>query len=216
MMRPFKHLHYKFSLPELPYAFDALNPYIETQIMELHYTKHHQAYIDNLDKALETHPDMQQYSLFELLSDRQHLPTSIRDAVRNNGGGHLNHSMFWQLMKPNTTNEIRLPRGRVAQEIIKHFGSFEAFKHQFEDQAKKVFGSGWAWLCVDNQGTLLINKTANQDNPISLDMTPIMGLDVWEHAYYLQYFNRRADYIQAWWYLINWDQVEENFLEITE
>lgn len=209
-------MHYKYFLPELEYSFDALNPYIDTKIMELHYTKHHQTYIDNLNAALEHHPELQQYSLFELIRDFKTLPEDCRETIRNNGGGHLNHSMFWKFMQPNKSGQIPLPQGKLLEDINKYFGTFQDFQQQFNNAAKQVFGSGWAWLCVDNFGKLVVSKTSNQDNPISQGFMPILGLDVWEHAYYLQYFNKRVDYIQAWWYLVNWDHVSENYQEIKE
>lgn len=210
-MNEFKDLKYRFDLPDMPYAYDALNPYIETQIMELHHDKHHRAYVNNLNLALDSIPELKGKSLFELVKNWQTLPESCRQAVRNNGGGHMNHTMFWELMIKNGGG---IPKGKVGQEIVKIFGSLEAFKNQFDTAAKTVFGSGWAWLSLDNSGKLVITKTQNQDNPITEGLHPIMGLDVWEHAYYLQYFNRRADYIEAWWHVINWEKVEENYLEL--
>ncbi len=200
-----------FILPKLPYTFGALEPYIDALTMEIHHDKHHQAYIDNLNKALEGHADLQNKSLEYLLTNLGQLPESIRVAVRNNAGGDFNHTMFWPLMKKDGGGE---PKGKVGQAIVKKFDHFDAFKEQFNVKAKSVFGSGWAWLCLDQKGDLLITSTANQDNPISMNLVPIMGLDVWEHAYYLKYQNRRPDYINAWWYVINWDQVEENYRKV--
>ena len=197
-----------YSFSQLPYAYDALEPFISRTIMELHHTKHHQAYINGLNNALEKHPTLLNVPLVELLKDLNQVPDEIRIAVRNHGGGVENHSFFWELMKPQGANQ---PRGIVGQLIKKQFGTIEAFKNQFETAAKGCFGSGWAWLSLDTNGELVVSITANQDSPYSVGLNPLMGLDVWEHAYYLQYFNRRADYISAWWNILNWDQVEENY-----
>lgn len=193
-----------FTLPKLDYAYDALEPYIDAKTMELHYTKHHQTYIDNLNAALKDYPELQQKTLEELLTNLSALPEKIRTAVQNNGGGHLNHSEFWHWLNKAGGK----PGGKVHEEIIKAFGSFEAFKEQFSAAAKSRFGSGWAWLSFDKSGTIVISSTANQDTPVSQGMAPILGLDVWEHAYYLKYQNRRVDYIEAWWHVVNWDYVE--------
>lgn len=201
-------------LPPLPYAYDALEPYIDAQTMEIHHTKHHQTYINNLSAALEKHPEYKTHSLEDVLKNLSQLPEDIRTAVRNNGGGHYNHTLFWQIMKPNATSE---PNGLIAQEIKKIFGAFSAFQEIFNAQAKSVFGSGWSWLSVDNKsGKLVVSGLPNQDSPFSYDQTPIMGLDVWEHAYYLKYQNKRPDYISAWWHVINWDMVEENYRAVIE
>lgn len=200
-----------YKLPPLPYAFDALEPYIDAKTMEVHYTKHHQKYIDELNAALKNYPELQNKSLHELLKDLNKVPEEIRTSVRNNGGGTENHDMFWPLMTPNEGKDLK---GEIRNEIIKVFGSFDAFKEQFTKAAKGVFGSGWAWLCLDKNGKLLITSTHNQDNPISQNLAPILGLDVWEHAYYLKYQNRRPDYIEAWWHVVNWPQVEENYQKI--
>jgi len=197
----------------LPYAFDALEPHIDTMTMEVHYNKHYQGYINKLNAALEGNIELQNTPLEQMLAHLNALPADIATAVRNNGGGTLNHTMFWTLMKPNGGGD---PKGKVAEVIKQTFGSFEAFKEQFNATAKTVFGSGWAWLSVDKNGKLVISSTINQDTPLSQGMTPIMGLDVWEHAYYLKYQNRRPDYINAWWHVINWDQVEENYRAIVE
>jgi len=203
-----------FKLPQLPYAFDALEPYIDTMTMEIHYTKHHQGYVNNLNKALEAYPALQQKSLHELLTGLDALPADIRTAVRNNAGGDANHSMFWTIMQKNGGGQ---PKGQVAQQINKTFGSFEAMQEQFNNTAKTVFGSGWAWLSVGKDGKLVISSTPNQDTPVSAgNMSPILGLDVWEHAYYLKYQNKRPDYINSWWHVINWDQVEENYRTVIE
>jgi len=200
-----------FKLPELPYAYDALEPYIDARTMEIHYTKHHQTYIDNLNAALKEHPELQAKSLSDLLSDLNALPEKIRTAVRNNGGGDYNHTFFWPLM---TKNALPGPIEKSVQAITKTFGSFEEFQKQFNDAAKSRFGSGWAWLVVNKQGDLQITSTANQDCPISDGLAPVLGLDVWEHAYYLKYQNKRVDYIQAWWNVVNWQHVEDNFRKI--
>lgn len=195
-----------FVLPPLPYAFDALEPHIDAKTMEIHHDKHHAAYVNNLNAALKDLPDAQKKSLEDLLLSLDSLPESIRTAVRNNGGGHYNHSLFWKMMKPNSGG---MPQGSLAKAIDTTFGSFDKFKEQFNDAAKKVFGSGWAWLCVDKNGKLIIHPEPNQDAPIMHGFTPVLGLDVWEHAYYLKYQNRRPDYIGAWWNVVNWDFAQE-------
>jgi Fe-Mn family superoxide dismutase len=196
-----------FTLPKLPYEFGALEPYIDAMTMEIHHDKHHQAYVDNLNKALEKFPEWQGKSLETLLTSLERVPESIRTAVRNNAGGDFNHSAFWLMLKKNGGGE---PQGLVGQEIKKEFGSFVAFKEQFNAAAKSVFGSGWAWLVIIPNGQYKIMTTPNQDNPIMQGLQPILGLDVWEHAYYLKYQNRRPDYINAWWHVINWEQVQQN------
>lgn len=196
-----------YELPKLPYSYDALEPYIEKEIMELHHLKHQQAYVDGLNAALVLHQNLQQKPLKKLLENLNLIPEDIKTAVRNHGGGVENHTFFWHVMKPNGGGE---PRGAIGESLKKTFGSFEAFKDSFNNEAKKRFGSGWAWLSLDKNGKLVISSTANQDTPISEGLRPILGLDVWEHAYYLQYKNRRPDYITAWWQVVNWDQVEEN------
>ena len=200
-------------LPKLAYAYDALEPYIDAQTMEIHYTKHHQAYINNLVAALEKHPEFQATSVDSMLIDLPAVPEDIRIAVRNNAGGHFNHSLFWKIMKKNGGGE---PNGLVGAEIKKTFGSFVEFQNIFNAQAKSVFGSGWAWLSVDKSGKFVVSALPNQDSPLSYDATPIMGLDVWEHAYYLKYQNKRPDYITAWWQVIDWDMVEENYRALIE
>jgi Fe-Mn family superoxide dismutase len=181
--------------------------------MEIHYTKHHQAYVNNLNAALEKHPEYQPKGLEDMLKHLTSVPDDIRTAVRNNAGGDFNHSFFWQLMKKNGGGE---PNGLIATEIKKTFGSFAAFQDTFNTHAKAVFGSGWAWLSVDGQGKLVVSSLPNQDSPLSINCTPIMGLDVWEHAYYLKYQNKRPDYIQAWWHVINWDMIEEHYRALVE
>jgi Fe-Mn family superoxide dismutase len=198
---------YPFSLPRLPYAYDALEPYIDALTMEIHYTKHHQTYIDKLNKALEAHPDLQKKTLDELLKNLNSLPESVRTEVENQGGGHLNHSMFWTMMKKNGKEQAK---GKVAAAITEKFGTYDAFKDQFTNAAKSRFGSGWAWLSINKAGDLEVSSTANQDTPLSEGASPILGLDVWEHAYYLKYQYKRPEYIDAWWHVVNWEQVEEN------
>jgi Fe-Mn family superoxide dismutase len=198
----------EYVLPPLPYSYDALEPYIDALTMEIHYTKHHQKYVDELNAALVNYPLLQVKSLEELFSEINTYPAPLATAITNNGGGHLNHSFFWRLMKKNAQLE---PSGPVAQAIKRSFGHFNAFQDQFNTAAKKVFGSGWAWLCVDKQGQLVVMSTPNQNPPLLSLCHPILGLDVWEHAYYLKYQNKRPDYIAAWWHVINWQQVEDNY-----
>jgi len=195
-------------LPKLPYSYEALEPHIDASTMEIHHTKHHQAYVNNLNAALEKHHNLQTRSVEELIKDLNAIPEDIRTAVRNNGGGHLNHSMFWPMMSYHGGGE---PKGDLVAAIKSSFGDFASFKDQFSKAAAGRFGSGWAWLCIDKSGKLVINSTPNQDNPISDGLKPILGLDVWEHAYYLKYQNRRADYIGAWWNVVNWEQVAKNY-----
>ncbi|MGH7799436.1 MAG: superoxide dismutase [Thermodesulfobacteriota bacterium] len=195
-------------LPKLPYSYEALEPHIDARTMEIHHTKHHQTYVNNLNAALEKHHNLQTKSVEELIKDLNAIPEDIRTAVRNNGGGHLNHSMFWPMMSSHGGGE---PKGDLVAAIKSAFGDFASFKDQFSKAAAGRFGSGWAWLCIDKSGKLVINSTPNQDNPISDGLKPIVGLDVWEHAYYLKYQNRRADYIGAWWNVVNWDQVAKNY-----
>jgi Fe-Mn family superoxide dismutase len=197
-----------FELPPLPYPSNALEPHIDQQTMEIHHGKHHNAYVTNLNKALEGQPDLQSKSLEELLTSINSLPSSIQNAVRNNGGGHSNHSMFWQIMSPNAGGA---PTGDVANAINRAFGSFDAFKEQFAAAAMGRFGSGWAWLVAAPDGSLSITSTPNQDTPVMEGKKPILGLDVWEHAYYLKYQNRRADYIAAWWNVVNWAEVARRY-----
>jgi Fe-Mn family superoxide dismutase len=191
------------SLPPLPYDFAALEPHIDTQTMQIHHGKHHAAYVNNLNAALEKHPDLAGKSAEDLIRNLAALPEAIRTAVRNNGGGHVNHAMFWQIMGPSKGGA---PTGAIAQVIANHFGGFDAFKDQMNKAGIGRFGSGWVWL-VASGGTFAIESTANQDNPISDGKKPIFGIDVWEHAYYLKYQNRRPDYLAAWWNVVNWDAV---------
>jgi Fe-Mn family superoxide dismutase len=190
-------------LPKLPYDAAALEPHIDAQTMQIHHGKHHAAYVNNLNAALEKAPDLQGKSAEELIKNLSAVPEAIRTAVRNNGGGHVNHTMFWQIMGPGKGGA---PSGKVGDAINGAFGSFDKFKEEFTKAATGRFGSGWAWL-VDAGGKLSIESTANQDNPIMEGRKPIMGVDVWEHAYYLKYQNRRPDYLAAWWNTINWDEV---------
>lgn len=203
-------IKYEYVLPELPYAYKDLEPYIDAQTMKLHYTKHHQAYIDKLNKALNDKPELQKKTLEELLINIDEIKDKeTQKEVRNNGGGHWNHSFFWKIMKkPSGKNA---PTKLIADLIKKSFGSFETFKELFNAEAKKVFGSGWAWLSLDKNNKLIIHSSSNQDSPLSSGLKPILGLDVWEHAYYLKYKNERPEYINAWWNVINWDQVENNY-----
>ena len=198
-----------FTVPPLPYAFDALEPYIDAKTMEIHHDKHHGAYVTNLNKALEGHADLQNKTVEQLLTGLNSLPESIRTAVRNNGGGHMNHSLFWKIMKKGGGGE---PGGELATAINSAFGSFAEFKAKLIDAGTKRFGSGWAWLLFRN-GKLVIESTANQDNPIIDGGKAFFGVDVWEHAYYLKYQNRRPEYLEAWWNTINWAQVAENFAD---
>jgi Fe-Mn family superoxide dismutase len=198
-----------FTLPPLPYAPDALEPYIDKTTMEIHHGKHHQAYITNLNKALESVPDLASKSLAELLANNCAIvPEGIRTAVRNNGGGHANHSMFWTIMA--ASGGAAHPSGALADAIGSAFGSFDEFKVKFAAAGATRFGSGWAWL-LNNNGKLEVTSTPNQDSPLMEGREPVMGLDVWEHAYYLKYQNRRPDYIGAWWSVVNWKEVEKRF-----
>lgn len=197
-----------YQLPKLPYGYDALEPHIDARTMEIHYTKHHQTYINNVNAALEKYPALAEKSVEDLIKDLNAIPEDIRTAVRNNGGGHANHSLFWTIMGPKAGGE---PAGGLSDAIKSAFGGFDAFKEQFAKAAAGRFGSGWAWLSVDGGGKLVLSSTPNQDSPLSEGMTPILGLDVWEHAYYLNYQNRRPDYIAAWWNVVNWEQVASNY-----
>jgi Fe-Mn family superoxide dismutase len=196
-----------YTLPKLKYSYNSLLPQIDAQTMEIHYTKHHQAYIDNLNKAVKGKSDLEKKSVEDLISDLQAVPEDIRTIVRNNGGGHANHSLFWNVIGPHAGGE---PVGDVATDIKETFGSFDEFKEKFAQAAMARFGSGWAWLSVTEDGKLEISSTANQDSPLMDGKTPILGIDVWEHAYYLHYQNRRADYIAAFWSVVNWKEVNRN------
>ena len=194
-------------LPKLPYEYNALEPHIDAKTMEIHHSKHHQAYVNNLNNALKDHPDLQQNTIEELVKNLNSVPESIRNAVRNNGGGHLNHTFFWQVMGPGKGGE---PSGELLEKIKETFESFEKFKEKFSAASVSRFGSGWAWLTIDKNGNLLIESTPNQDNPLTEGRIPVLGVDVWEHAYYLKWNQRRADYIKEWWNVVNWDQVAYN------
>lgn len=195
-----------FALPDLPYDKSALEPHIDTKTMAIHHDKHHQGYVNNLNAALENYPDLQKKSVMELLADLNSVPEEIRTAVRNNGGGHANHSMFWPSMSAKGGGA---PTGKLAEAIDAAFGSFDAFKEQFSKAGMTRFGSGWAWLVISADG-LAIMSTANQDNPISQGVIPLLGVDVWEHAYYLNYQNRRAAYLEAWFDVVDWNYVSTN------
>ncbi len=198
-----------FSLPPLPYPFDALEPYLDKTTMEIHHGKHHGAYVTNLNKALESAPQLASKTVEELLANNcSAVPDNIRTAVRNNGGGHINHSMFWQIMAPKAGGQ---PTGKLADALKTAFGGFDQFKEKFAAAATGRFGSGWAWLVKDKSGKLDIYSTANQDSPVMEGKYPVLGLDVWEHAYYLKYQNRRAEYIAAWWSVANWKEIEKRF-----
>ncbi len=195
-------------LPPLPYDYSALEPYIDTQTMKLHHDMHHGAYVKNLNAALEKYPKLQSQAAEDLLRDLNAVPEDIRTTVRNNGGGHVNHTMFWKIMKPKGGGE---PSGHIAEAIKKTFGNFNDFQTKFNDAGAKQFGSGWVWLAGKLDGSVQIITTANQDNPISQGLFPIMGNDVWEHAYYLKYNNRRPEYLQAWWNVVNWEEINKRY-----
>jgi superoxide dismutase, Fe-Mn family len=197
-----------FEVPPLPYDYNALEPYIDTQTMQLHHDKHHAAYVNNLNAALQNAPQFASLSIEDLIRRLNEVPDNIRTAVRNNGGGHLNHSMFWQIMTPNGGGA---PSGELGNAINSTFGSFDQFKAAFNDAGVKRFGSGWAWLILDQNGNLQVTSTANQDSPLTDGSFPIMGNDVWEHAYYLKYQNRRPDYLNAWWNVVNWNEIEKRY-----
>lgn len=196
-----------YTLPDLPYAYDALEPYIDEETMHLHHDKHHNTYVTNLNAAIEKHPELGEKTVEELLADFSSVPEDIQTAVRNNGGGHANHTFFWEILGPNAGGE---PTGAIKEAIEETFGSFEDFKEEFKTAATGRFGSGWAWLVVKD-GKLAITSTANQDSPLMDGQTPVLGLDVWEHAYYLKYKNVRPDYINVFWSVVNWDKVNEYF-----
>jgi Fe-Mn family superoxide dismutase len=197
-----------FELPNLPYAYDALEPYVDAQTMQIHHSKHHAAYVNNLNAALEKQPALVGKSLEELLGDLNAVPENARIAVRNHGGGTLNHSLFWVFMSPKGGGE---PKGALAKAIEAAFGNYTTFKENFEKAANTRFGSGWAWLSVKQDGGLVVTSTANQDSPLSEGLKPILCIDVWEHAYYLKYQNRRPEYVSNWWNVVNWEEVARRF-----
>ena len=199
-----------YELPPLPYDYNALEPYIDEETMHLHHDKHHQAYVNNLNTALQGQSQFENMSVDDLMRNINSVPESIRTAVRNNGGGHANHSMYWQIMKPNGGGE---PTGDLANAINSAFGSFDQFKAAFNDAGAKRFGSGWAWLVIGADGKLAVTSTANQDSPLIDGQYPVMGNDVWEHAYYLKYQNRRPDYLAAWWNVVNWDEIAKRYAQ---
>ncbi len=199
---------YPYKLPKLKYDYSALEPHIDTRTMGIHYEKHHGGYVAKLNAALENYPELHAKSLTELLMDLEAVPAEIRTAVRNNGGGHANHTMFWSIMSPKGGGA---PTGSLAEAIDATFGDFASFQSAFKQAALGRFGSGWAWLVVTPMGELSITSTPNQDNPVSQGLIPIMGLDVWEHAYYLNYQNRRGDYIDAWWHVVDWEVIGANY-----
>ena len=197
-----------FEVPPLPYDYNALEPYIDAQTMQLHHDKHHAAYVNNLNAALQSQSQLASWTVEDLVRRINEVPESIRTAVRNNAGGHINHTMFWQIMKPNGGGE---PTGELGSAIQQAFSSFDQFKAAFNDAGVKRFGSGWAWLVLDRSGRLQVISTANQDSPLMDGMFPVMGNDVWEHAYYLKYQNRRPDYLAAWWNVVNWDEIARRY-----
>lgn len=197
-----------FQMVPLPYAFDALEPHIDAKTVELHYSKHHQTYLTNLNGALEKHPELGNLSIEQLLSDLNRVPEDIRTVVRNNGGGYYNHNIYWAIMGPNRGGE---PTGPLGEAIAKTFGSFASFKEQVEKAGLGRFGSGWAWLSKKQDGELTIHSTPNQDTPLAEGLIPVIGVDVWEHAYYLKYQNRRAEYLTNWWNLVNWEEAGRRY-----
>lgn len=202
-----------YELPKLSYAYDALEPYIDAKTMEIHYTKHHQTYVDKLNAAVEKFPELQAKSVEELVTGISQVPAEIKTAVQNHGGGHANHSLFWSILAPNTSGQMPMPTGTLADAITARFTSFDKFTEEFNAAATNRFGSGWAWLVVSKEEKLEVISTANQDSPLMEGHTPILGIDVWEHAYYLNYQNRRPDYIKAFWNVINWVEVDRRFAE---
>jgi superoxide dismutase, Fe-Mn family len=197
---------YPFSLPPLPFAPNAREPYLDAETMSIHHDKHHQAYVDNLNKALEKHPELQKYTIEELLTNLAAVPADIREAVRNHGGGHLNHTLYWNLIAPNGTTS---PTTEIANAINASFDSFNAFQEAFEKSALGHMGSGWTWLCLNPDKKLVIISSLNHDNPITKGLFPILVVDIWEHAYYLKYRNKRGDFVKNWWNVVNWDYVEK-------
>jgi Fe-Mn family superoxide dismutase len=201
-----------FMLPPLPYAYNALEPHIDAETMKFHHDKHHATYVKNLNEAVNKYPELKNRSVEDLVKNFDSLPKDVSTKIRNNGGGHLNHTMFWEIMGPNGGGE---PKGAIAQAINKNFGSFSAFQKEFNDAGKNRFGSGWAWLVMDKNKQLKVISTANQDSPLMEDLFPIMGNDVWEHAYYLKYRNKRDEYLKQWWNVVNWDEVDKRYQKAT-
>lgn len=202
-----------YTLPQLPYAYDALEPYIDARTMEIHHSKHHQTYVDKLNTAVETYPELFQKDLLSILTNIHVLPQDIQSLVQNNGGGHLNHSFFWELMSPQPQKE---PEGMLREQIEKQFESLELCMKKFEETALARFGSGWAWISSDETGVLYIHSTQNQDSPCMEKKTPLIGIDVWEHAYYLKYQNKRAEYVQAWRHVLDWKRADKNYEQLTK
>jgi superoxide dismutase, Fe-Mn family len=200
-----------YTLPQLAYPYNALEPHIDAKTMEIHHTKHHQAYINNVNNAIKGKADLESKSIEDLISNMNAIPEDIRNVVRNNGGGHANHTFFWTIIGPKAGGA---PAGKIAEAINKEFGSFDAFKEKFAAAATTRFGSGWAWLSLTKEGKLEVASTANQDSPIMEGKTPLLGIDVWEHAYYLNYQNRRPDYIAAFWNVVNWQEVEKRYTAV--
>lgn len=200
-------MHYPYELPDLPYAYDALERSIDEATMKLHHGKHHATYIEKLNTALKDHPELHETALEDLLANLETVPEDIRTAVRNHGGGHYNHELFWQLLSPKRTE----PAGHFLQALETQFGNLAAFQKEFGDKAAGIFGSGWAWLAMNQSNGLEITATGIQDTPLPHHLQPLLGLDVWEHAYYLKYQNRRTDYIEAWWQVVNWDAVNKRY-----
>lgn len=197
-----------YKLPQLNYPYNALEPYVDEETMKIHHNKHHQAYLDKLNTALQKYPELFEKSIEEILSNLDAVPEDIRTAVRNNGGGYLHHNLFWRMMKPEGGGE---PMGDIDRAINETFGDFKSFKKQFTDSALSLFGAGWTWLVKNKEGDLLIANTSNQDSPVSKNYKPILGLDVWEHAYYLKYQNRRPEYIEQWWNVVDWEKINEYY-----
>lgn len=196
-----------FTLPDLPYSYDALEPFISKNIQTLHHDKHHQSYVDNLNKAIAKYPEWDVKPIEDIIKNYASAPDDIKNVLRNHGGGHYNHSMFWGMMSPKKDQK---PEGSLLDAINAQFGNYDAFTTQFGEAAVKIFGSGWEWLVIDN-GKLAITSTPNQDSPLTQGKIPLLGLDVWEHAYYLQYYNKRPDYVAAWWHVVNWEDVQKRF-----
>jgi Fe-Mn family superoxide dismutase len=202
-----------YELPKLNYSYDALEPYIDAKTMEIHYTKHHQAYVDKLNTALKSHESLFKKNIYNLIKNLSEVPSDILNAVKNNGGGHLNHSIFWETLSPNAKKE---PSGEFKNKLDNSFSNLESFKEEFKNAALTRFGSGWAWLVVDSNGKLKVTSTANQDNPITNGEYPLFGIDVWEHAYYLKYQNRRNEYIDNFWNVLDWSKVESNYSKFSK